>query len=225
MKRVVFGIFAHPDDEAFLSSGSFLKWTDEGAKLHLICATRGENGQNPDEVADLSTTRLKEWHEAGRLLGASSQTQLDYPDGSLSNRLFHELAKKMVAVINQHADDNAKIDLVTYENCGITGHLDHIAMSFITTYIYMNLKEKYSNLRLLYGCACDAISPRNDVSYVFMPKGCSHSDVDITEDVHDVLERKKAVMRAHRSQRKDCEAIIKQLGDNLAYEHFRVFKN
>lgn len=227
MKKVIFGIFAHPDDEAFLISGSFIKWVNDGADLHLFCATRGENGQNPDNVADLGSVRHKEWLEAGKLLGAVSQTQLTYPDGGISNSLFHEIATAVITLIEDTVrdyDEPLAIDLITYENCGITGHLDHIAMSFITTYVYTQLRPTLNNLRLLYGCACEAISPKTDTSFVLMPRGHDHSEIDLTENVTEVLDRKKQVMRAHVSQRSDAEAIINRLGVNLAYEHFNIYK-
>lgn len=228
MKKVLIGIFAHPDDEAFLISGSFLKWVSEGADLHLICITKGEKGQNPDKVPDLGATRLKEWHQAGILLGASSQQQLGYPDGELSNHLFHQIADDIQQAITDIAktyQESCELELITYENCGITGHLDHIAVSFITTYIYARLKAELSSLRLLYACACEATSPQDDVSFVFMPKGHEHCDIDLTMDVREFIEQKKQVMHAHYSQRKDAETIISRLGTNLGYEHFNYFKD
>lgn len=231
MKKVIIGIFAHPDDEAFLPSGSFIKWVDEGADLHLICATKGENGQNPDGAADLGAVRQAEWRRAGELMGASSQVQLGFPDGGLSNNLFHKIAAAAQEAIEEilQTYSSVDLDLVTYENQGITGHLDHVAMSLITTYLYKQLQQdtlpNIHKFRLLYACACEATSPQADTSFVFMPKGHTHSEIDITEDVSPVLERKKQVMHAHVSQRADAEAIISRLGNNLAYEHFNLFKD
>lgn len=232
MKRVIFGIFAHPDDEAFLPSGSLLKWVSQGGQLHLICATRGEKGQNPDNVADLGATRETEWRTAGQLMKASSQTQLGYPDGELSNNLFHKLASDVEHSIEESLSklsEPSQIDIVTYEECGITGHLDHIAVSYVSSYVFMQLQPRLSSkghqTRLLYACACRAIAPAADTSFVFMPKGHAHRDIDITEDVSEVLELKREVMRAHKSQRSDGEKIIQQLGNNLKFEHFRIFKH
>ena len=36
MKKIIFGIFAHPDDEAFGPSGTLLLETRSGTELHLI---------------------------------------------------------------------------------------------------------------------------------------------------------------------------------------------
>lgn len=232
MKKILFGIFAHPDDEAFLPSGSFIKWVDQGADLHLICATKGERGTNPDNVADLGAERCKEWEQAGQIMGACSQTQLGFPDGELSNRLFHKIAQAIFDTITaklERYDETLDIHLVTYENSGITGHLDHIAMSYITTYVFTQLQQeghkKSATFKLLYVCACKALSPSSDISFVFMPKGHNHEEVDLTEDVTSVLERKKQAMRVHVSQRNDAETMITRLGSNLGHEHFSYFKD
>lgn len=229
MKKVVFGVFAHPDDEAFLPSGTLIRYVTAGADLHLICATRGEQGQNPDKVADLGKLRENEWLKSGKLMGASSQKQLGYPDGALSNNLFTQISKDIysqtIKVIKSYSEP-VEIIFVTYDNCGVTGHLDHIAISFVTTQVYCQLKETLSSHSfgaLRYACLCEAGAPKNDTSFVFMPKGQAHNCIDETEDVSDVLERKKQVMRAHHSQRRDAEIIITRLGSNLAYEHFCLF--
>src|SRR5690348_15092004 len=38
-------VFAHPDDEAFCCGGIFSALTDQGVKVTLVCATRGESGE------------------------------------------------------------------------------------------------------------------------------------------------------------------------------------
>ncbi len=229
MKKVVFGVFAHPDDEAFLPSGTLIRYANDGADLHLICATRGEQGKNPDNVPDLGKLREKEWLKAGKLMGASSQKQLGYPDGALSNNLFTKISEDVYSYISKSLKsytEPVEIIFVTYDNCGVTGHLDHIAVSFVTTHVYCQLKDsssKHTFGPLRYACLCEAGAPTIDTSFVFMPKGQTHDCIDETEDVSDVLEKKKQVMRAHHSQRSDSEMIIKRLGNNLAYEHFCLF--
>ena len=43
-------IFAHPDDESFSCGGTLAKAAAAGHNVHLICATRGEEGEiiHPD---------------------------------------------------------------------------------------------------------------------------------------------------------------------------------
>lgn len=231
MKQVVFGIFAHPDDEAFLPSGTLILYAKNGAFVHLVCATRGENGENPDNETDLGAVREAEWRKAGKLMGVCEQKQLGYPDGGLNNNLFEKIyaeVEQFVKTILKRYKEPVKITFLTYDNCGVTGHLDHIAMSFITTKLFVNLNDELLGMHSLeplrYACLCEAGAPQNDTSFVFMPKGQTHDCIDETEDVSSVLELKKQVMRAHHSQRQDAEAIIKQMGKNLAYEHFCTFR-
>lgn len=71
MSKLVFAIFAHPDDESFGPSGTLLMEAQSGAKVHLISLTAGESGVNPDNQPDLKAIRLNEWNDAGQLIGAS----------------------------------------------------------------------------------------------------------------------------------------------------------
>ena len=64
MKKVIFGIFAHPDDESFGPSGTLLKLRRSGYDLHLIVLTDGEAGVNPDGIENLGEVRLQEWRRS-----------------------------------------------------------------------------------------------------------------------------------------------------------------
>lgn len=109
MKRLVIGIFAHPDDEGFGPSGTLLLETNAGSELHLICATCGEAGQNVDGHGDLGAVRQDEWRAAGKLLGATSMIQLGYPDGKLCNDLYLEIASKIIAYIEDLLSQQTEI--------------------------------------------------------------------------------------------------------------------
>jgi LmbE family N-acetylglucosaminyl deacetylase len=159
-------------------------------------------------------------------------TQLGYQDGELSNNQFQEISDKIFKLVTDTLEscrEKTEVIFVTYDNCGVTGHLDHIAMSFIATHVYTKLAKQSSDMlklvKLRYACLCEAGAPENDDSFVFMPKGQTHSCIDETEDVSEFIELKKKVMYAHNSQRTDAKEIINRLGDNLAYEHFCIFKH
>ena len=76
MKKVIFGIFAHPDDEAFGPAGTLIQEVQNGSELHLITITAGEAGSNPDNYDDLGQIRLEEWRRSGELIGATTMTHL-----------------------------------------------------------------------------------------------------------------------------------------------------
>ena len=59
MQKILFGIFAHPDDEAFGPVAALLDEVEKGTELHLITLTGGENGTNPDNLDNLGEVRLQ----------------------------------------------------------------------------------------------------------------------------------------------------------------------
>lgn len=44
MRKILLGIFAHPDDEALGPVGTLLREVRDGAELHLITLTAGQAG-------------------------------------------------------------------------------------------------------------------------------------------------------------------------------------
>lgn len=84
--RVV-AIFAHPDDEAFTVGGVLAAFTDRGATVTLICATRGEEGEiahpslaTPD---NLGQVREQEMSDAAAILGVRDVRFLDFRDSGM----------------------------------------------------------------------------------------------------------------------------------------------
>ncbi|MEZ4507434.1 MAG: PIG-L family deacetylase [Thermomicrobiales bacterium] len=70
------GRFAHPDDEAFTIGGAISAFSDRGATVTLVTATRGEQGEiahpslaTPDNLGDV---REQELLDAAAILGISS---------------------------------------------------------------------------------------------------------------------------------------------------------
>lgn len=236
MKNVLVGVFAHPDDEAFGPSASLLAASREGTDVHLILVTDGENGNNPDASSDLGAVRLQEWHQSAELIGTSSQFALHYPDGSLSNSVYHLIAQKVLARV-QHIlagyTEQVKLTVMTYERGGITGHLDHIAVSYITTYVYCKLRElQLSDVtfgQLKYYCLPSCIAPNPDTHWLYMGCGMADKDCDEIFDYSSLLEEKLAIMRAHHSQRQDMQAILKlqeSTTNPCRYkDHFCYFKD
>jgi len=230
MKRILFGVFAHPDDEGFGPSGTLIQEVDSGTELHLICVTRGEAGTNADNCPDLGKVRTREWHAAGKLIGASSMHCLKYADGLLCNDLYREIADKVEVCIEQTLEKTAEpfeLHMMTFDRSGLSGHLDHIAVSMITTFVYLRLRHEHSEWRfgeLRYFCVPYDKRYANDISYVYMPPGHEPEDIDETVDVSDVYDRKLDVMRAHRSQRHDMQWHLDNRAESLKTEHFCYFQ-
>ena len=132
MHKLIFGIFAHPDDEAFGPSGTLLSEVRGGAELHLMTLTAGEKGANPDNLPRLSEVRLAEWRKAGALIGAHTMHHLGHTDGELDNvsmlRASEQIEQLVRDTLASHADP-VEVEFMSMDTSGITGHIDHIVAS------------------------------------------------------------------------------------------------
>ena len=226
MKKIIFGIFAHPDDEAFGPSGALLKAVHEGAELHLITLTNGDAGMNPDNVADLGKTRLKEWKEAGKLLGAKTMHHLGYTDGHLNNEAMIEIGAKLRSIIGDTLKTTPKdteAEVITLDLNGLTGHIDHIVAARAACFAFYQLKAKDSRLtRILFSCLTRTHYPTLDTSWIFREAGRSASEIGEVVDAREYRDEIIAIARCHTTQRKDCEHFLKTAGASLGINSFIV---
>ena len=226
MKKIIFGIFAHPDDEAFGPSGTLMKEIDEGADVHLITLTTGQAGMNPDNHDDLGAVREQEWRDAGRLIGATSLHALGFDDGHLDNIAMLEAVDRINALIDQtltHYDEPVEIELMSIDTNGITGHIDHIVAGRASCLVFYRRKaadERFTRLRLACLPAAQLSAPNTD--WLYMEAGRPEEQIGETVDARSYRERIIAVMRAHHTQRADGEAALAHRGDDLGLNHFLV---
>lgn len=134
MSQTVGFIYAHPDDETFLSACLIRQLADNGDKTVLLLATKGEAGKKNGTVSHLSsgelaTVRVQEMKQAADIMGISITEFLDYPDGMLNTVDPIEFVNNVVSFINKHQPTV----VFTFPEDGGNGHLDHMAISDITT--------------------------------------------------------------------------------------------
>jgi LmbE family N-acetylglucosaminyl deacetylase len=223
MKKVIFGIFAHPDDEAFGPSATLVMEKAHGAEIHLICATAGESGMNPDNLPHLAEVRLEEWRLAGKLIGANSMHHLGYKDGTLSNNNYHEIASRIDDIVRHiiHGRQDIEIEFMTIDLNGVTGHIDHICIARIACYVYCNLKAHDRRVgRMRLACISRDEAPEANCQWLFMEAGHEKSEIAETVDAREHLATVREIMRAHHTQRHDGEAHLEKLGDAIAINHF-----
>ena len=131
-------IFAHPDDES-LASGGLLAWcADRGARVSLLCLSRGERGRREARESlhaldtpqalkataeGLAATRERELAEAARVLGLDSITLLGHADGMLPWLAPGVLETDVRATIERLRPQV----VVTFGEDGLYWHPDHIA--------------------------------------------------------------------------------------------------
>lgn len=226
MKRILFGIFAHPDDEAFGPAGTLLKETKSGTELHLISLTAGEAGMNPDNLPNLAEARLKEWEKSGTLLGASSMHYLDFKDSRLSNQTMIEAAQRITELIRntvQKAPENVEIDFICFDLGGLSGHIDHIVASRAACWVFYTLKKEDSRFRRirLY-CLPAELYPEHSIDWIYKEQGRVAEEIDEIIDARHLRDEIIEVMRAHHTQRSDCEGVLEVKGDRLGLDCFIV---
>ncbi|MFP3901721.1 MAG: PIG-L deacetylase family protein [Acidimicrobiia bacterium] len=124
----VLGVWAHPDDETFLSSGLMALAARAGQRVVCVTATRGEHGTDDPlrwPPARLARIRDLEVAAAMAILGVDDHRCLGFEDGTLAERDHGE----GIALVAQLIEEVAPDTIVTFGPEGMTGHPDHRTVS------------------------------------------------------------------------------------------------
>lgn len=226
MKKIIFGIFAHPDDESFGPAGTLLMEADAGTEVHLITLTAGDGGMNPDNEADLAAVRLQEWNRAGQLIGATGMHSFGYKDGTLSNQDMITIDQdliELISVIIKDEPTDTEIEVMSMDLNGVTGHIDHIVAGRSACYAFYKLKmtdSRFTRIRL--ACLSAQQTPNLDTSWLFMEPGRLDDEIDEIVDATAHQDQLRDIVAAHHTQRADGEAYLRTMGDKLGMNYFIV---
>lgn len=228
MQKIIYGIFAHPDDEAFGVSPTLIKETKNGTIVHLVTLTSGQNGTNPDNDADLGAVRLEEWRRGGELMGVSSMHHFGYTDGLLSNSVIEEIVERIMELVLRTIESvpDASIEFMTFDLGGISGHIDHIVASRATCLAFYRLKERHPEqmTQIRLRCLSASQHPTSNTDWLYMDAGRPDDEIDETVDAREFHDTIIEVIRAHHTQRGDGENHIARYGDDLGLNHFVILK-
>lgn len=124
----VVGVWAHPDDEAYLMAGTALVAAAAGSRVACITATLGEAGETSDEArwprVELADVRRRELAASLEVLGIEDHTFLDLPDGGLA-AVDPQVGIDLIAeTLSRVAPDT----VLTFGPDGMTGHPDHVVV-------------------------------------------------------------------------------------------------
>jgi LmbE family N-acetylglucosaminyl deacetylase len=125
MNGALLGIWAHPDDEAYLSAGLMAAARRAGRRVVVVTATAGERGTNdPDRwrPARLGALRRQELRASLAVLGVHEHRVLGLPDGRCADVDGTVLIADVIADVQPDT-------IVTFGPDGMTGHPDHRAVS------------------------------------------------------------------------------------------------
>jgi len=153
----VLGVWAHPDDEAYLSGGLMAMARDHGSRVVCVTATRGELG-TPDPESwppeRLAAVRTGELARCLEILGVSEHHWLGHRDGQCAAVPVAEAVGQLCDVIEQVGPDT----VVTFGPDGITGHPDHRTVSAWVTAAFDRVAAP--GARLLYAATPEQRVPR-----------------------------------------------------------------
>jgi N-acetylglucosamine malate deacetylase 2 len=216
MKKSAVCIFAHPDDEAFGPSGTIHMLT-KTHDVYLICATRGNAGENhhPDKKTPLEEHRKNEILASTKILGVKHVYFLGYGDGEIKNNNYHEIAADMQKVLDELRPEV----LLTMEHRGISGHLDHVGVAMIASYLYERLS--YVKKIMFYCLEKSQLARKPGEYFIFFPQGYDKKDINLTNDVGAMMDIKKQAIKQHVSQTKDMKHILSTL---RSIEHFYTWE-
>jgi LmbE family N-acetylglucosaminyl deacetylase len=128
----ILGVWAHPDDESYLTAGIMADAIRNGQRVVCVTATKGEAGSQDEKrwpSATIADVRTKELMAALNLLGVTEHHWLGYVDGHCHEIDDAEGTAKVRAFIEEIQPDS----VLTFGPDGDTGHLDHIAVNRWTT--------------------------------------------------------------------------------------------
>jgi LmbE family N-acetylglucosaminyl deacetylase len=117
----ILGVWAHPDDEAYLSAALMAEARDAGQRVVVATATDGElGGEGP--VAD---QRRLEAVESLAAVDVTDHRWLGFRDGQCAHVPPAVGARAVRALLEEVRPDT----VVTFGRDGLTGHPDHMAVS------------------------------------------------------------------------------------------------
>ena len=210
----ILGIWAHPDDEAYLSGGLMALASDAGSRVVCVTATRGELGTPdpqtwpPERLAAARTTELA---CCLSILGVTEHQWLGYRDGQCAAD-EPDAVSALCEVIDRVGPDT----VLTFGPDGYTGHPDHQAVAAWTAAAVDRLARP--GIRLLQAAAGERRSRQwhdlNERLGVFEP-GYPITVPDDRLAIDLVLDRDTAArkVRALAAQETQTAGLIAAMGD------------
>jgi LmbE family N-acetylglucosaminyl deacetylase len=214
LPRRLLGVWAHPDDEAYLSAGLMARVAATGGEVTVLTATRGEKGTSDPDRYDrpaFADEREEELRASLGMLGVHDVRFMGLRDGECDLADPHAAIATIEAVIGEVDPDM----IVTFGPDGITNHPDHRAVSRWTTEAW----RRHGRGELLYATMThDYVRRHEDLHQrlgIFEDFGgrgprsvaqwCVQLECALTERELDL---KRAALAAHASQTAPLVAMM-----------------
>lgn len=212
--RSVLVVVAHPDDESFALGALLAAFAEAGARVSVLCLTRGEASTLHGVEGDLTELRADELAAAAEVLGLHDVTLLAYPDGRLTEVPLDELAAEVLTVARDIGADG----VIGFDLTGVTGHPDHAH----ATAAAVSAAEML-DLPVLGWTVPDTVAAQLRAEHGAAFDGHSEAEIDLTVTVERTLQLK--AVGCHPSQAVPGSVLwrrIELLGDQ---EHLRWLRS
>jgi LmbE family N-acetylglucosaminyl deacetylase len=184
--------------------------------------------------------RVSELKKAAGVLGISKVEYLDYIDGTLSNRDLN--SGRLQRQIEKKIRDFRPQVVLTFDRSGISGHIDHIVLSYATTIAVKNVVMSFMTSEIRG--AINRTTTKNEVDCLERLY-CSTISVELAEkiqkvnpsfpnplvekgakvvryDISDSWKAKKRAIRAHKTQKGDWEKLIPIWESLPKFEYYKL---
>jgi LmbE family N-acetylglucosaminyl deacetylase len=226
----ILGVWAHPDDDIYLSAGLMAAAARAGERVVDVTATRGEGGSMDEDrwpSDSMGGVRTAELLRSLEVLGVEEHRFLHGPvDVDMDTPLDGVGAGQVLAIMAEVEPDT----VLTFGPEGMTGHAAHKDVSRWATQAFREVAKPGS--RLLYATYTPAWHDEwlerlaaFDIFRPGTPPSTPEDDLEVSFDLPpDLLELKLAAIKEHTSQ---VEALLHVFGDDgfrkvMAVEWFRL---
>jgi LmbE family N-acetylglucosaminyl deacetylase len=213
----ILGVWAHPDDETYLSAGIMAHAVRAGARVVCATATRGEGGSTDEErwpPAEMGRVRTAELERSLEILGVQEHRFLDLPDIGMTTPLPEDGYEAVRALVEEVRPDT----ILTFGPDGMTGHEAHKSVSAWATRALAEVGRP--GARVLFATTtpewAEEFLPAWAPFGVFLPGTppvTPREELAVCFELpEDLLALKVRAILAHESQ---VEAIFRAVGEDL----------
>lgn len=225
----ILGVWAHPDDDIYLSSGLMAVAAQAGNRVVDVTATRGEGGSMDEDrwpSERMAGVRTIEMRRSLDVLGVEEHRFLEGPiDVDMQTPLDAAGGPQVLEIMREVRPDT----VLTFGPDGMTGHEGHKSVSSWVDAAFADAAKP--GARLYHATAtpewAETWLPRLEPFNIFLPgtppvvpREALGIDFTLPDDVLDL---KWEAIQAHESQ---VEGLVEVFGDHMrewmAVEYFRL---
>jgi LmbE family N-acetylglucosaminyl deacetylase len=110
---------------------------------------------------------------------------------------------------------------MTVEPRGVSCHIDHIAVSMITSFIF---ERTHSVSELWYYAMNEYARSFQKPYFIYFPPGYKDNEIDKVVNIEPVWEQKVSAMHKHKSQQHDIDNLLGAFRKRRKEEYFLILQ-